>query len=178
MESRTLDSSSVVTAQFDRASLADPRESIHLLRRGEMATMVSAAGGGYVHFDHQAVTRWRHDPTCDGDGYFVYLRDLDSGRVWSATYQPTKSEPDDYRVVFRPNSAQFTRRDGNVTTTMEISLAPSGNADIRRVTLTNQSDKTRHLELTSYAEMVLQDPAGRRGSSCLFKIVRRDRIVG
>ena len=40
------------------------------------------------------MTRWRRDATRDRDGQFIYLRDVRSGAVWSATYQPTRREPD------------------------------------------------------------------------------------
>ena len=36
-----------------------------------------------------AVTRWREDATRDDWGSYVFLRDVDSGEVWSAGYQPS-----------------------------------------------------------------------------------------
>ena len=60
-----------------------------------------------------AVTRWRRDATRDADGQFIYLRDVRSGAVWSATYQPTRREPDDYAVdVLAPSG----RRSAAATT--------------------------------------------------------------
>jgi cyclic beta-1,2-glucan synthetase len=47
------------------------------------------------------VTRWRRDATRDADGQFIYLRDVRSGAVWSATYQPTRREPDEYAARSR-----------------------------------------------------------------------------
>ena len=37
-----------------------------------------------------AVTRWREDATCDDWGSYIFLRDVDSGDVWSAGFQPTR----------------------------------------------------------------------------------------
>ena len=56
------------------------------------------------------MTRWREDATCDDWGSYVFLRDVASGEVWSATYQPIGTEPDAYEVTFNEDRAEFTRR--------------------------------------------------------------------
>ena len=83
-----------------RRTTAIPRT--HLLSNGRYAVMVTAAGSGYSRWRDLAVTRWREDATRDGWGTYVFLRDVDSGAVWSAGYQPSGGEPDSYEVdVFR-----------------------------------------------------------------------------
>ena len=47
--------------------------------------MVTNAGGGYSRRQQIALTRWREDVTTDAWGSFCYVRDLDTGDVWSAT---------------------------------------------------------------------------------------------
>ena len=39
------------------------------------------------------ITRWREDPTRDDHGSYIYLRDVRSGAIWSAGYQPCGGEP-------------------------------------------------------------------------------------
>ncbi len=55
-----------------------------LLSNGRYAVMLTAAGGGYSRWRDIAVTRWREDATRDDWGSFIYLRDTQSGEVWSA----------------------------------------------------------------------------------------------
>ena len=71
--------------------LTSPHDSApqtHLLSNGRYSVMVTAAGSGYSRWNDLAVTRWREDATRDDTGSYFLLRDVDSGRVWSAGYQP------------------------------------------------------------------------------------------
>ncbi len=128
---------------------------VHLLSNGRYHVMVTNSGGGYSRWRDLAVTRWREDVTCDCWGSFIYLRDLDSGDFWSTAYQPTLSKADYFEAIFGQGRAEYRRRDQAVETHTEISVSPEDDVEIRRVTLTNQSSRTRHIEVTSYAEVVL-----------------------
>ena len=120
--------------------------------------MLSVAGSGYSRWRDIAVTRWREDPTCDPWGSFVFLRDAADGEVWSAGYQPVGREPDSYDAAFFEDRAQITRRDGSILTATEILVSPEDDAEVRRVSLTNEGSRDREIELTTYAEVVLATP--------------------
>ena len=117
--------------------------------------MVTNAGSGFSRCEGLDMTRWREDSTCETWGQYVYVRDLHSGEVWSAGYQPVCRAPDDYEVVFSPDKALFRRRDLEVETTLEITVSPEQLAEVRRITLANHASQHRDLELTSYVEPVL-----------------------
>ncbi len=117
--------------------------------------MVTNAGGGYSRRQQTALTRWREDITTDAWGSFCYVRDLDSGLVWSTAYQPTRREPDEYECTFAPDRAVFRRVDGDIETRTEIVVSPEDDAELRRVSVTNLGTTPRRLDLTSYAEVVL-----------------------
>ncbi len=127
----------------------------HLLSNGAYAVMVSNAGGGYSRRHGTAMTRWREDITCDDWGSFCYVRDLESGEVWSTAYQPTRREADDYEVTFAADRAVYRRVDDGIETRTEIVVSPEDDVELRRVSLTNQSSRARSLDLTSYAEVVI-----------------------
>ncbi len=55
------------------------------LSNGNYVTSLTNAGGGRSLWRGNPVTRWRRDATRDADGQFIYLRDVSSGEVWSAT---------------------------------------------------------------------------------------------
>ena len=74
--------------------------------------MLTAAGSGYSTWRDLAVTRWREDATCDDWGSFIFLRDVGSGEVWSAAYQPVGTEPVTYEVTFNEDRVMFSRGDG------------------------------------------------------------------
>jgi cyclic beta-1,2-glucan synthetase len=127
----------------------------HLLSNGSYAVMLTNAGGGYSRRQSLAMTRWREDITADPWGTFIYVRDLESRRVWSTTYQPTGREPDEYEVTFAPDRATWRRVDGDVEIRTEVVVSPEDDVELRRVSLTNHGRAARSLELTSYTEVVL-----------------------
>jgi cyclic beta-1,2-glucan synthetase len=132
-----------------------PRPCAHLLSNGRYTVMVTAAGSGYSTCDDLAVTRWREDPTCDSWGSFIFLRDAASGEVWSAGFQPTAAEPDHYDVNFSEDRARIHRLDGSIATTLEILVSPEDDAEVRRLSISNNGLRARELEVTSYCEVVL-----------------------
>ncbi len=141
---------------------ASPHQSIprtHLISNGSYAVMITAAGSGYSRWRDLAVTRWREDTTCDSWGTYVFLRDAHSGEVWSAGYQPSGVEPDSYRAAFLEGRAEIVRRDGTITTALEVVVSPEDDAEVRRVSISNLGSDVREIELTSYAEVVLAAPA-------------------
>jgi len=145
------------TRRFASAHQAMP--ATHLMSNGSYATMLTAVGSGYSRWGDVAVTRWREDSTCDDFGSYVFLRDVRSGDVWSAGFQPSGSEPDDYDVAFHEDRAEFTRRDGTLTTTMEVLVSAEDNAEVRRISISNTGGVFREIEVTSYAELALAPQA-------------------
>ncbi|MFL6332477.1 MAG: GH36-type glycosyl hydrolase domain-containing protein [Pyrinomonadaceae bacterium] len=143
----------LVTRSYDTADLPTPRTQ--LLSNGTYSVMVTSAGGGYSRCGSLAVTRWREDAVRDCHGSFCYLRDVRSGAVWSTSYQPTRVRPRSYEVSFSEDKVDFRRTDAGLLTHTEIIVSPEDNAEIRQVSLTNQSTRVREVELTSYAEVVL-----------------------
>jgi cyclic beta-1,2-glucan synthetase len=133
--------------------------STHLLSNGRYAVMLTAAGSGFSRWRGLAVTRWREDATCDDWGSFIYLRDVGSDSVWSAGFQPSGVEPNDYDVTFNEDRAEFKRRDGLLTTTMEVLVSAEDDAEVRRISISNSSSGVREIEVTSYAELVLAPQA-------------------
>ncbi|HVQ31878.1 MAG TPA: carbohydrate-binding protein, partial [Vicinamibacteria bacterium] len=129
------------------------------LSNGNYTAVVTNAGGGASFCRGQVVTRHRQDPTRDPGSQFLYLRDVRSGDIWSATFQPTTKEPDDYRVTFLPEKATFHRRDHDIATQLDIAVSTEDDVEVRRLAVTNHGDRSRELEITSYAEIVLAPPA-------------------
>ncbi|MGH2396128.1 MAG: GH36-type glycosyl hydrolase domain-containing protein, partial [bacterium] len=127
----------------------------HLLSNGRYTVMLTAAGSGYSRWRDIAVTRWREDATRDCWGTYTFLRDAETGQVWSAGYQPSGVEPDAYEASFYEDHAEIIRRDGALTTTLEVVVSSEDDAEVRRVSLTNLGSRARDIQVTSYAELCL-----------------------
>jgi cyclic beta-1,2-glucan synthetase len=132
-----------------------PMPKTQLLSNGSYSLMVTNAGGGYSRWRDFEITRWRADTTRDHWGSFCYVRDVESGALWSATHHPTRVPTSFYSVTFTTEKAEFRRRDNGIEVQTEIVVSPEDNAEIRRITLTNRSVRTRQIELTSYLELAL-----------------------
>ena len=143
----------VTTRRYSTADQPSPR--VQLLSNGTFSVMVTSAGAGYSWYGPFAVTRWREDATRDNWGSFLYLRDIGSGAVWSAGYQPTVREPQFYDVSFSEHKVDIQRADVGILTHTEIFISGEDNAELRGVSITNQSSRIREIEVTSYAEVVL-----------------------
>ncbi|MFC5427993.1 GH36-type glycosyl hydrolase domain-containing protein [Paraburkholderia denitrificans] len=140
-------------------SAGDPSPATHLLSNGRYTVMLTSAGSGYSRRDDLAVTRWREDATCDDWGSYLYLRDVASDAWWSAAWQPAGVVPDSYEVNLTEDRAEFVRRDGTLTTSLDVVVSPEEDAEVRRVSVTNGGARERIIEFTSYAEIVLALPA-------------------
>ena len=128
------------------------------LSNGAYVTVITNAGGGSSSWRGRAVTRWRRDATTDPTGQAIYLRDVASGTVWSAAYQPAAIEPDEYLVTFTSDKATLRRRDGDITTQLDVAVSPEDDVEVRRITLRHHGPGVRAIDVTSYAEMVLGLP--------------------
>ena len=131
----------------------------HLLSNGRYSVMLTTAGSGYSRWRNVAVTRWREDVTLDPWGSFLYVRDTRTGEVWSAGYQPSGRAADTYEVSYSEDQAEFTRRDGSMTTTLTVTVSAEDDAEVRRLSLTNLGSRSREVELTSYMELALAPQA-------------------
>ena len=136
-----------------------PVPEVCVLSNGSYTTVVTNRGGGFSRYDGIAVSRWREDPAADPPGQCMYIRDVESGDVWSPAYGPCMTPSSDQRAQFSLEQARFLRRDGEIATELDICVSPESDAELRRLTLTNEGDRTRILEVTTYVELALAPPA-------------------
>ena len=158
----------VPAAEMERPAVREigdpdtPQPHVALLGQLPYTTMVSHCGGGYTRYESMAVTRWRSDGTRDNTGQFCYVKDLASNRMWSATHNPVGAPADWHRAYLAPDRVTIHRIDGELETRTEIAVVPDDFAEVRRITVTNNSDEEREVELTSYGEIVLAPPESDR----------------
>jgi cyclic beta-1,2-glucan synthetase len=127
----------------------------HLLSNGRYTVMVTAAGSGFSQWKNLAITRWREDTTRDHWGSFFFLRDTETGEVWSAGFQPSGTEVDNYDVIYSEDRAKIVQHDRSLSITLEIVVSPEDDAELRRLTVTNLENRDREIDFTSYSEIVL-----------------------
>jgi cellobiose phosphorylase len=129
----------------------------HILSNGRYSTLVTHTGTGYSSYEDTMLTRWRPDVVRDAQGFFFYLRDVESNEFWSVGHQPVGRKPDRYDSWYHAGKVQMARVDNWIESFMEVCVSPEDDIELRKITLTNYSDRPREIEVTSYAETVLND---------------------
>lgn len=132
-----------------------PLPQAHYLSNGQYHLLLTSVGSGFSQWQELSLTRWRADTTLDNWGSWLYVQDQETGRLWSAGYQPTAAPAENYKVFFHPHMVEFRRNDQGISLRLEVVVAPDDDVEIRVVTLTNENDRPRRLKLTSYGEVVL-----------------------
>ena len=133
------------------------RRRLALLTNGQYGVIITSAGAGVSTWRGIDVTRWREDGTRDCWGQFCYTRDLTGDNVWSVGYQPLCKDPDELEFEFQAHRADFRRRDSDIETRWTVCVVPSADAEVRAVSLINHGPRPHELELTSYAEIALNN---------------------
>ncbi|OGH56008.1 MAG: hypothetical protein A3G34_06550 [Candidatus Lindowbacteria bacterium RIFCSPLOWO2_12_FULL_62_27] len=135
------------------------RKESCILSNGFYSVLLTNGGGGKsfcsIHGQTLDLTRWRDDPTTDGWGPFIYARDRMTNAVVSAAFLPVRAASGIFRYRFSSDKSEYVSSYPFMELRTEIVVTPNERAEIRRVTISNLSDESRDIELTSYLEAVL-----------------------
>ena len=128
------------------------------ISNGQYTVMMNDRGSGFSRYRETLLGRYRKI-SADHYGTFLYIRNLQNDRLWSATYAPLDVMPEGYHVSFASDKIVYVRIDNGIETKTEVTVLKDRSAEIRRYTFTNNTDKSVDLELTSYGEVVLATSA-------------------
>jgi cyclic beta-1,2-glucan synthetase len=131
----------------------------HHLANDRYRLTIANDGTGSSHFGALAITRRTPDATRETDSFALYVRDLDNGEYWSAAAEPVRHRDDPYETIAHEGIVTFVREHAGIRTTLEVTLVPNTPAEERRLTIENLSERERRLDVTTYAELVLNAPA-------------------
>lgn len=153
-----------------------PFEEVRLCN-GRYTVLIDSAGGGASFCDGLLLTRWSGDRVEDEEGWFVYLRDRDSGRFWSLGLQPCGKEGGERRAGYRPDVFRLECREEEIEAMWEVAVVSGETAELRRLSLTNRSQVRRRIEVTSYLEVVLHHPAADAAHPAFAKLFVQTEAV-
>jgi len=155
-----------------------PAPWINVLANPGFGCLVSEAGTGCtwsVNSQSNRLTPWSNDPVSDPPGEVLYLRDDDSGELWTPTPLPIREPAGDYLVR---HGRGWTRHDyaaHGIGLELLQFVTAEDPVKVARLTITNQSGRTRRLTVTAYLEWVL---GATREASAPFVITERDSATG
>ena len=131
---------------------------VGVVSNGEYTVMLNDRGSGFSRYRNILINRYRKI-SADHYGQYLFVRNLRTDRLWSATYAPLDAMPDTYRVSFASDKIRFLRTDEGVETCTDVTVLKDQFAELRRYTFTNSTAADVDLELTTYAEVLLATAA-------------------
>lgn len=168
------------TQSLDTRIILDPAwalRSTSLMSNGHYSVMLAATGSGSSRLGELAVTRWQPDPTEDRLGSYIFLRDADTGDWWSATVEPKQAPGEVAQTLFSDDKASFIKTVRSLRSEIECIVISEGNGEGRRVTLYNDGATDRHIEVTSFAELVLGSEAADNAHPAFSKMFIETEIA-
>ena len=140
-----------------------PAPWANVIANPAMGFCVTERGGGFTWAENShffRLTPWFNDPISDPCGEVLYLRDVDSGAVWTPTPGPAPAVGDPrqsprYTVTHAPGVTRFSHTRGDIVTELTLGVPRSDAVKIAHLRITNRGAAPRRLSLTSYVELVL-----------------------
>ena len=146
----------------------------HVIGNGSLSSWITDAGGGALWWRGQALTRWTGDDLNRAGDARIYISERESGLVRSLGSHGA-GEPSE--TTFHAHKIEFHQRIEGLSASLEIAIGPGDDVEIRRVRLSNDSDRTREIDVTSYAEVVLAPaPAHERHPAFSKLFIHSERL--
>lgn len=127
----------------------------YFLSNNSYTVMLTQYGTGFSTYHGNLISRWDSDVLRRSPGIHVYIKDTDTGAVWSAAFLPTCLLADKERVTFEPHQATFVREVGGLETTLTVCVSPECPMEIRSLSIRNGGGSTKRLTVTCALTPVL-----------------------
>ncbi|MGB6262605.1 MAG: glucoamylase family protein [Rhodanobacter sp.] len=141
------------------ANDATPAPWSNVLANPHFGTVISESGGAYTWGENAhefRLTPWHNDPVGDGSGEAIYLRDEDSGTLWSPTPRPCRGSGQ-YLTRHGFGYSVFEHVEDGIHSQLWIYVALDASVKFSVLKLRNESGRPRRLSATAYVEWVLGD---------------------
>ena len=165
------------TAQVQERGWAQktPLPHVHISSNSRYSVVVTNNGGGYSRWKDFDITRWQADTALDSYGCWVWLRDMRTGAIWSPSHHPFGRVGEAF-VSFTASSATLGRRTQDIEAKVEVAVAEN-DAEVRVITVSNRSLRSRSLELTVYTELALAPHAADQAHPAFSKMFVETEVV-
>jgi cellobiose phosphorylase len=154
-----------------------PAPWTNVLANPGFGCLVTEAGLGYSWAGNSQMNRltpWSNDPVSDVPGEAVYLRDEETGEVWSPTPLPAGSGST-IHVRHGQGYTRYASRSHGLEQELLVFVPPDDPVKLVCLTVRNLGDRPRRLSATFYAEWVLGTD---RASAPLQVVCERDAAAG
>ncbi|MFH1197561.1 MAG: glycosyl hydrolase family 65 protein [bacterium] len=135
-----------------------PKPWINVISNGEYGMTISQAGGGFSWLNHSEfnrITRWHQDLIQDNWGKYIYIKNNDTGEIWSPTWMPVKTELDEYECHVGLGYTKFFSSYKKIRVELTFFVPFDDTLEIWDLKIFNDSKKSVNLSVFTYFEWVL-----------------------
>ena len=123
--------------------------------------IISNTAGGYSFYKDarlRRLTRYRYNNApLDSGGRYIYIRDNQDGQFWSPSWQPVRSQLDEYECRHGLGYTIIQSKNKGVQSSTRYFVPLGQNLEVWEVTLTNQRSEKVDLSLYASVEFCLWD---------------------
>jgi cyclic beta-1,2-glucan synthetase len=155
-----------------------PAPWVNVLANPHFGTIVSEAALAYTWSENAhefRLTPWHNDPVSDASGEALYLRDDDTGHVWSPTPLPAPARPPTYVTRHGFGYSVFETRSEGIASELSVYVAIDAAVKFSVLKVRNESGRPRRLSATGYVEWVLGDLRARSAMHVSTEIAAQQR---
>jgi cellobiose phosphorylase len=124
-------------------------------------SLISNTAGGYCFYKDarlRRILRYRYNNVpIDMGGRYFFLCDADGEKPWNPGWSPMKTELDEYECRHGMGYTRITGKKDGVEASVLFFVPVGLDAEVQKLTLTNQTDKPKRLKLFSFLEWCLWD---------------------
>lgn len=134
-----------------------PAPWVNVIGYPEFGFMVSEAGSQCtwsMNSGENRITPWSNDPVSDPSGEVLYLRDEETGEIWSPTPYPTGAKQP-YRVTHGAGYSSFEHQSHGLRQKLTLFASPEDPVKIIHLKVENTYPFPRRITATQYVEWVL-----------------------
>jgi cellobiose phosphorylase len=136
-----------------------PAPWINYLGNRRLKAFISQQGGGLLWYREpatQRITRYHYTGAPpDRPGFYVYVRDLETGDCWNPHFAPASVRPESFACIHEPGITRFESTRHALSTEVAYTIANDDDVMCWKVKLTNLGDRPRRIEVCSYMEFGL-----------------------
>ena len=139
------------------AGASTPMPWSNVVANASFGTLITASGGGYTwqtNSRENKLTSWSNDPVTDPPAEVLYVRDDETGELWSPLPAVLRDDQD-YWIHHGQGYSRFLHRAGGIEHDVLVTIAPHDPVKFVHVKLRNSGAAPRQLSLAYYAEWVL-----------------------
>ena len=140
-----------------------PAPWLNVIANPRFGFQVSESGAGYTWAENSRenqLTPWSNDPVSDPASEALYVRDDDSGELWSPTAQPIRCAGSTYVARHGAGYSRFEHRHAGIQLDLVQFVLPDDPVKVSVLAVENRSGRTRRLSVTAFAEWVLGTSRG------------------